>query len=117
MPGTAHGTVDPWDEDPASLSYGSGLQGLRAVLHQAAGDVDPDSATPGAEIFSKCRSTSVPPVWWWRVRGARVTASTPPSTDGSTGRNVPGCGCTVCRVTQLAALFSLVGASHNGVLG
>lgn len=101
----------------SSLSYGSGLQGVRAVLHQAAGDVDLDGATPGVETFSRCRSTSVPPVWWWYVRAARVTAGTPPNTDGSAGRNVPGCGCTVCRVPQLAALFSLVGMSHNGVLG
>lgn len=42
-------------------------------------------------------------------RAAHVTSSTPPKSNGSTLRYVPG-----CRNAGVAALSSLVGRSHNG---
>lgn len=74
VPATHHRTVVPWREEPALLvAQHSQLQlwPSGAVLHQAAGDVDLDSAILG--IF-RCRSHR----GMWYFWGACVTTSTPP---------------------------------------
>lgn len=89
MPATHHRTVVPWGEEPALfVAQHSQLQlwPSGAVLHQAAGDVDLDSASLGVEIFRYWSHGGA-----WYFWGACVTTSTPSSIGGSTGRNVSGC--------------------------
>lgn len=103
VPGTRHGTAVLGGEEPAQLQrWSSGPVGCSASGGRKCGS---RQGHPGSGALLQAQADP----------GAQAATSAPPDTDGSHSRNVPGCGRTVCWVTQLTTLFSLVG-TYNGDL-